>query len=69
VTPVSKFWAARLIITFAGGSEITVTGNRRRTAGIVRTRGGTRIPDKFMVAIRKFIVATSAVLRTTEPAV
>lgn len=69
MSAVSIFWALCLIVTLAGASEIIVTGNRRRTAGIVRTRGGTRIPDNCVVAIRKFIVATSAVLRAIEAAV
>jgi hypothetical protein len=40
------------------------TASRRRKGGTVRTRGGTRIPDNCIVAIRKFVAATSAALRT-----
>lgn len=46
---------------------MTVTGKRLRKKGIVRTRGGTRIPAICMVAPRKFVSATSAALRITIP--
>jgi hypothetical protein len=36
--------------------------------GTVRTRGGTRIPDICMVAIRKFIAAISTAPRTDPEA-
>jgi len=45
------------------------TGSRRRKLGTVRTRGGTRIPAKLKVAIRKFIAAMSDTLRTIVPAI
>jgi hypothetical protein len=64
LTVLPKFWSTCLIITGSGGSEIIVTDNRRRRTGTFRTRGGTRIPDNCMVAIRKFIAAVSPALRT-----
>jgi hypothetical protein len=51
-------------MTGCGGSQIIVTGRRRRKVGTVRTRGGIRIPVNCIAAIRKFSAALSAALRT-----
>jgi hypothetical protein len=62
-----KFWPACLIITVRGGSGTTATVSLRRNVGRVRTRGGSRIPAICMVAMRRFIAALSAALRTVSP--
>lgn len=46
---------------------MTVTGKRLRKEGIVRARGGTRIPAICMVTVRKIGSTTSAVLRIAIP--
>lgn len=46
-----------------------VTERRRRIWGMVRTRGGTRIPVICMVANRKFMAALSTGLRVIIPEV
>jgi hypothetical protein len=68
VTGLPKFWLVCLITTGWAASASIVTGNRRRSTGTVRTRGGMRRPANCIVAIRKFIAATSATLRTIPEA-
>jgi hypothetical protein len=46
-----------------------VTAKRRRSGGMVRTRGGKRNPVICMVAIRRFIAAKSFALRLFIPKV
>ena len=46
---------------------MTVTDNRLRRVGMVRMRGGMRIPVICVVAIRKFIAAVSAAVRIVIP--
>ena len=58
------FWLVCLIFTGWADSETNVTSSRWRSIGTVRTRGGTRIPANCIVAIRRFVAARSAALRT-----
>jgi hypothetical protein len=55
------------MVTACGGSDTTATGKRRRRDGTARMRGGTRNPTICMVAVRKFVAALSAALRTIVP--
>lgn len=64
---VSKVWTECLILITSGVSQMKSTGRRRRTMGMVRTRGLARIPINCMVAIRRFRAALSAELRVLNP--
>ena len=68
MTGLPKFWPVCLIITGWAGSETNATNSRRRSGGTVRARGGMRTPANCIVAIRKFIAAMSAALRTIPEA-
>lgn len=62
------FWLVCLIFTGWADAETNATGSRWRTRGTVRTRGGIRRPANCIVAMRKFIAALSAALRTNPEA-
>ena len=68
MTGLPKFWLECLIFTGWVDSGTNATGNRRRSIGTGRTRGGTRRPANGIVASRNCVAAVSAVLQTIRKA-
>jgi hypothetical protein len=68
LTGLPKFWLLCLIFTGWVNWGTNATGNRRRSIGTLRTRGGIRRPANCIVASRNCIAALSAALQTIPKA-